>query len=106
MKFQALLSFVAGFAMVGGLLLVLRLMAHKPLFAPPKALSKTNCGRTITAIQNTPSSILQSPPVADTFSARTLMEPRDNRWQKNDRPQTGTFIPNFIDRRSPLTSIY
>jgi hypothetical protein len=106
MKFQALLSFVAGFAMVGGLLLALRLMAHKPLFAPLKALSKTNCGRTMTATQNTPSSILQTPPVTDTFSALTLMDRRSDLRQKSDRPQTGALIPSPINRRSHLTSIY
>jgi hypothetical protein len=106
MKFQACLSFMAGFAMVGGLLLALRLMAHKPLFAPPKALSKANCVRSTTATHNPSPTILQPPPVTGTFSARTLMDRGGNRWEKSNRPPAGTLIPNPIDRRSHLTPIY
>jgi hypothetical protein len=79
MKFQACLSFMAGFAMVGVLLLALRWIAHKPLFAPPKALSKANCVRTMTATNKPSSTILQLPPVTDTFSVRTLVDGRGDR---------------------------
>jgi hypothetical protein len=92
--------------MVGGLLLALRLMAHKPLFAPPKALSKADCGCSVAATQTPLPLTLQPPLGTGTFSVHTLMDHRGGHWRKSDRPQTGTFIPNFIDRSHQLTSIY
>jgi hypothetical protein len=106
MKFQSFLSFMVGFSMVGGLLFALRWMAHKPLFMPPKALSKADCGRSVTATQNPLSSNLQPPPVNGTFSARTLVDPRSDRWGQSNHPQQGTLIPNPIDHGNHRTSIY
>jgi hypothetical protein len=106
MKFQAVLSFVAGFAMVGGLLLALRLMTHKPLFAPPKVLSKTDCGRSVTATQTPLPFTLQTPSGTGTFSVRTLMDHSDGHWGKRNHPQTGTLIPNPLVQTNHLTSVY
>jgi hypothetical protein len=106
MKFQSFLSFMVGFSMVGGLLFALRWMAHKPLFVAPKALSKADCGRSVTATQTPLPFTLQPPSGTGTFSVRTLMDHSGGNWEKGNHPQTGTLIPNPIDRPNHLTSVY
>jgi hypothetical protein len=106
MKFQSFLSFMVGFSMVGGLLFALRWMAHKPLFVAPKALSKTDCGRSVMATQTPLPFTLQPPSGTGTFSVRTLMNHKGNRWGQSTLPQMGTLIPNPIDHGNHRTSIY
>ena len=106
MKFQSFLSFMVGFSMVGGVLFALRWMAHKPLLAPPKALSKSDCGRSVTATKNPSPFTLQPPSRTGTFSVRTLVDHRSERWGKSNQPKTGTLIPNPTDRRNHLISVY